>query len=159
VIRLVAIGAAAQIPYMAALDDPGINVIGTFLAVLGTLFLMDNIHHPAAKAAVFAASAAVLELVPFSYGAYALVLVFIYRTLAARPHAMTGAHFALNLAYALWTGADLQLFSLLPTLLIAYEPRMAAKRTAPRWLWWSFYPAHLAVLAVFQAVRLLPSLI
>jgi len=144
---------------MAALDDPGINVIGTFLAVLGTLFLMDNIHHPAAKAAVFAASAAVLELVPFSYGAYALVLVFIYRTLAARPHAMTGAHFALNLAYALWTGADLQLFSLLPTLLIAYEPRMAAKRTAPRWLWWSFYPAHLAVLAVFQAVRLLPSLI
>ena len=156
--RLAVIGAVAQWPYMAALDDPRVNVIGTFLVVIGTLILMEKAHHPAAKAAVFAAATALLEVVPFSYGGYALVLVFIYRTLAGRPHAMVGAHFALNLAYALWTGVDLQMFSLLPTLLISYEPRLANRRIAPRWLWWSFYPAHLAVLAVFQLARLFPML-
>lgn len=153
--RLAIIGAAAQIPYMAALGALQINVIGTFLAVIGGLVVLEKMPHPAGKAALVLGATAVLEIVPFSYGGYALLLILIYRSLAARPLAMIAAHLALNLACALYTGGWLQLVSLLPTLLIALAPRFADKRNAPRWLWWSFYPAHLAVLAAIQASEVL----
>ena len=151
--RLAVIGAAAQLPYMAALGVLQINVIGTFLAAIGVLALMERTPSPVLKAAVFLAGVAALELVPFSHGGYALVLIWIYRALAGRPFAMVAAHAALNAVYVLQTGAALQMFSLLPTLVIAFAPRLAAKRLAPRWLWWSFYPAHLAALAAAEAVR------
>lgn len=149
--RLAIIAAIAQIPYMAALGTLQINVIGTFLAVIGTLALIDRTRHPAAIAGLLLGAAVVLEAVPFSYGSYALVLIYIYRSLAGRPHAMVAAHFLLNIAYAAWTGGVWQLASLLPTFLIAYAPGFAAKRHAPRWLWLSFYPGHLMVLFAIEA--------
>lgn len=156
--RLAVIAAAAQLPFMAAFGVLQVNVIGTFLAVIGVLMLLERIRHPVAAAAVVLVAVLLLEVVPFSYGGYALLLILAYRKFAARPHAMVAAHAALNAAYAAYAGGMLQMASLLPTLLIAYVPSFAARRDAPSWLWWSFYPAHLAMLFAVRAWFLFQSL-
>src|SRR5690606_33664629 len=56
--RLAVIGAAAQLPYMAAMGVLQINVIGTFLAAIGVLALMERTPSPVLKAAVFLAGVA-----------------------------------------------------------------------------------------------------
>lgn len=150
--RLAIIGAVSQIPYMAALDALQFNVIFTFLASIGVLFLMDKMYRSPAKAAVFLVAAALMYFLPFSYGGYALVLIWFYRSLPNRPHLMVMAHVLLNLVEWYRTGTWLQMVSILPTFLIAYAPQLARQRNAPRWLWWSFYPAHLLVLGIIRVV-------
>jgi len=48
-----------------------------------------------------------------------------------------------------------QMLSILPTLLIAFTPLIwnrLERQRVPRWMWWSFYPAHLLMLAIIKAV-------
>jgi len=98
-----------------------------------------------------------LELLPFDYGAYLLLLVLIYRH-AAGQVAMA-LHFFLNMLYIALGFPEYQMFSLLASIFVALVPKaldaIDRRVRVPRWLWRSFYPAHLAVLA---AIRHFPSL-
>jgi hypothetical protein len=63
------------------------------------------------------------------------------------------AHFALNVFYLFYYNWLVQMASIVPTLLIALTPGfwiLLERKRLPRWVWWSFYPAHLAVLALVK---------
>jgi len=147
--RLAALAAVSQVPYMLAFQWARINVIGTFAVCLIVLAALDRFKGSRLISAVVGlAAAALLELLPFEYGAYCLALVLMYRYLP-RDY-WVAAHFGLNLLYFLYNGWWIQLFSIIPTGLLAYG-KILLKRLdtirVPRWLWLSFYPAHLALLA------------
>lgn len=104
-----------------------------------------------ASAGAAAAGCLLLELLPFDYGAYLLFLVLIYRFTAGQV--ALALHFFLNALYALLGFPVHQMFSLLSTLLVACAPKaldLAGRVRIPRWLWLSFYPAHLAALAAIR---------
>lgn len=146
--RLVILAVISQVPFMLGLSTLKINVIGTLAVCLAVLISADR--YPRWTVGFIAAAALALEALPFDYGYYAIALIGIYRYLDRKY--WTLAHLALNgLAYALDSGWLVQAFSILPTLFLAYRDTLFAEfklgLTPPRWLWRSFYPAHLAALA------------
>lgn len=152
--RLALIGLAAQIPYMWMVDSWKVNVIGTFLAVIGVLYVLERYRNPFFTGLALFAGLIILELVPFDYGGYALLLMLIYRYV---PLVWTiAAHLALNLIYAVHAESFVQLFSVLATVVLVCAVRFPSwfERTRlPRWLWLSFYPAHMAVLMGIETLR------
>lgn len=153
------------------------NVVFTLLAALVVLRLTDavlqaaSVHMPLqdtpeherrgrpspgalrlfAAGCIAACGCALLEWLPFDYGSYLLLLALIYRHAAGAPAA--ALHFFLNVLFALLKLWVSQMFSLAATLLIIRMPHAfdaLGRIRAPRWLWRSFYPAHLAVLAVIR---------
>ncbi len=147
--RLVILAVLSQVPFMLGLSTLKINVIGTLAVCLAVLILADRYPRWAVGFGVAAAFA--LEALPFDYGYYAIALICIYRYLDRRYWML--AHLALNaLAFALDSNWLLQTFSIFPTLFLAYRDTLFAEfklglSSPPRWLWRSFYPAHLAALA------------
>ncbi|PDO10031.1 MAG: hypothetical protein BLM47_09470 [Candidatus Reconcilbacillus cellulovorans] len=154
--RLALIGLAAQLPYMAAFRIMGVNTVGTLLAGLLAMAAADRFDRagkPFWKWPMFAAVGVLLEALRFDYGAYGLSLILIYRYGAGRPYATVAAHAALNLVALVAKSWVLQLWSLVPTILLAFGPATIAdnrRPAVPLWLWRSFYPAHLAALAVVR---------
>lgn len=154
--RLAVIAALSQLPYQLAFDKFELNVVCTLLVGLLTLYALDRLKGrlPLQGAAV-AASAVLLELLPFSYGAYALALILVYRY--ARTSWMTPLHLAINIAALFYNGWLIQLFSLFATLLLVYTPQLLRgldRIAVPRFVWRSFYPLHLALIgaaALLQA--------
>ncbi|MFC0210918.1 TraX family protein [Paenibacillus chartarius] len=150
-LRLLAIGAASQIPYMLTFNTWGINVIGTLLAGLSTMILMDRIKQAQAQVLLAAAVGLLLDVLDFDYGSYGLLLIFIYRYTTS--HRMVGLHMLLNFAYLFYKGESwtIQLASVIPTFVLACTPSIpkALNRIAvPRWLWRSFYPVHFIILFI-----------
>lgn len=146
--RLAIIAAAAQLPYMMALGVWGINVVGTFLVVIGVLEVIER-HKDNKLIGVCAILLAglLMDGLHFDYGSYALFLIMIYRYLSAQW--MVAAHMLLNVVYFFYANWMLQLASVLATCLLVYgQPLLSAinRLKVPRWLWVSFYPGHLLVL-------------
>ncbi|WP_310832903.1 TraX family protein [Paenibacillus pedocola] len=153
--RLFLIALIAQVPYNLALDPGGWNVVFTLLLSAIVLVILDKLPSlwlgiPVVLAAIF-----LMDYFPIDYNAYGLVLVLIFRY--ARSYWLIAGHFLLNGFYLFYSGWLVQLFSIVPTIFIALTPGIwgfLEKKRLPRWMWWSFYPAHLAVLA---AVKILTS--
>ncbi|CAH1190896.1 hypothetical protein PAECIP111892_00396 [Paenibacillus auburnensis] len=153
--RLFLIALIAQVPYNLALDPGGWNVVFTLLLSAVVLVILDELPSlwlgiPVVLAAIF-----LMDYFPIDYNAYGLFLVLIFRY--ARSYWMIAGHFLLNGFYLFYSGWLVQLFSIVPTIFIALTPGVwgfLEKKRLPRWVWWSFYPAHLAVLA---AVKILTS--
>ena len=151
--RLVLLAALSQVPFMLGLATLKINVIGTLAVCLAVLVSADR--YPRWTLGFAVAGAFALEALPFDYGFYALALICIYRYLDRKYWII--AHFALNvLAFALDSGWWVQAFSIIPSLFLVYRDTLFAEFklgvAPPRWLWRSFYPAHLAVLAAVVAI-------
>lgn len=145
--RLAVLAAVSQIPYMLAFDVYQVNVIGSLLVAAAALLLMERYSSLPTALFIAAGAAIALELLAFSYGGYAMLLAVIYRYLRNAP--MIAAHLGLNAVYGLYTGWTIQHASIVPTVLLALAPAVFDRyRTTfvPRWLWLSFYPAHLAIL-------------
>ncbi len=153
--RLFLISLIAQVPYNLALDPGGWNVVFTLLLSAVVLVILDKLPSlwlgiPVVLAAIF-----LMDYFPIDYNAYGLILVLVFRY--ARFYWLIAGHFLLNGFYLFYSGWLVQLFSIVPTIFIALTPGIwgfLEKKRQPRWVWWSFYPAHLAVLA---AVKILPS--
>jgi hypothetical protein len=149
--RLLWIALIAQVPYNLALDPGGWNVVFTLLLSAIVLVILDKLPSlwfgiPVVIAAVF-----LMDVLPLDYNAYGLLLVLIFRY--ARSYWLVLAHFVLNGFYLFYSGWLVQMVSILPTLFIALTPGVwgfLEKKRLPRWVWWSFYPAHLAVLALLK---------
>lgn len=152
--RLAGIGLLSQLPYHYAFlgpDEPyEINVVGTLLVCLAVLWAIDRWSaRPAAVCFIAAAACILLEAVRFDYGAYLLLLVLIYRY--AHGASMMISHLCLEAACFFLQNWEYQYLNLVATVGLVYAPRglrFLDRMTLPRWLWRSFYPAHLAVLAV-----------
>lgn len=154
--RLAILAAISQLPYMYGLQTSGINVICTFSVCLAVLILLVRIKSPLACIGIVTAAGLLLQLLAFDYGAFALILILIYRYMNRKY--WVPAHFALNLVWALVSGPAwiLEAFSIVPTIFLAYGQQLAGigKRiTIPRWAWRSFYPAHLTVLAIILGIH------
>jgi hypothetical protein len=152
-LRLLGIALISQVPYMLAFDVYRPNVVWTLLTSLLALAAASRLKHWAAVAGLYILTAMVMELSLMDYGAYGLLLVLIYRYTSS--YIMIAAHFALNVVYDMVHHANIQHFSLLSTILIVCfaSGKSGFHSRVPRWLWRSFYPVHLAVIA---AVRIWP---
>lgn len=155
--RLAMLAVISQVPFSLLFNTWTINVIGTFLVAVAAVYLMERTPSHPLRFAWPAAAAVLLETVAFDYGAYGLLLLLLYRY--TEKHAMWIGHFALNALYVLLFSAPLQLFSIVPTFVFAFSPKYTSY-SIPRWLWRSFYPAHLAILLgiFWLATMLLPAL-
>jgi hypothetical protein len=128
-----------------------VNVIGTFLVSSAAIYRMESTKDPVIKWLWIVGAAALMEIVRFDYGAYGLALLLLYRY--AREEKLWLGHLGMNALYWLMGTTPVQLFSLLPTFLIAFTlppdgmRNGSASYTVPRWLWRAWYPAHLALLA------------
>lgn len=148
-LRLLLIAVISQIPYQLVLDHDGLNVVATLLAALLVLRLLDNIKPGPLSIIVIAGVGVMMEVLPFDYGAYGLLLVLIFNY--ARSTGLLVMHLLLNLIYMFSYGWVIQMVSLIPTLVIVLGPKIWKRlesRRVPAWVWRSFYPAHLAALAV-----------
>ncbi|MGO4371450.1 TraX family protein [Paenibacillus sp. MCAF20] len=138
----------SQIPYMMLFKQAEVNTVGTLFISLLLLMLLDRWKGKLpAQIAVIASAILLVELLPFSYGAYCLLLVILYRY--SSPYWMIAWHFALNAIFVFYKGWYIQLFSLASTMLLVYLPEFvqAADRIKiPRIVWRSFYPLHLLLL-------------
>lgn len=152
--RLLIIAAISQIPYMIALDRVAVNAVGTLYMCLAVLYFAER-KKPLVSIPAILAAAAIMELLRFDYGAYGLALVLIYHYL--RNYQVVMAHLALTVMVILIKeGWEIQIFSIFATLGIVYGPKTYdsfERRNVPKWLWRSFYPAHLALIALFNLVK------
>ncbi len=152
--RIAWIAVLSQLPYQFAFYQLEVNTVGSLFMCLLMLLLLDRWQDkPVATYLTAGAFIVLLEALPFSYGAYVVILVLIYRYAAMQW--MTLFHFSLNMVSLLVKGWWIQFFSLFATLLIIYMPdfmRSADRVRVPRIVWRSFYPLHLAILAFIYAL-------
>jgi hypothetical protein len=158
-LRLLVLALLSQPPFMFAFGTAGLNVIFTLLVSLLAQVGADRLKSPGLMILFYIIVGAFMEWSNMDYGAYGLVLVLIFRY--TREGWMVIAHFVLNLLYELWSFryigytyyqpfTSVQQFSIISTIVISlFQARPAVfHRKVPRWLWISFYPAHLAVIAL-----------
>ena len=154
--RLAVLACISQIPFSLLLHTFGLNAVATLLVALLTIRVLDHFRTDQFIQLIVACTAIFLiELVSFDYGMYGLLLVLIYRY--ARTAHMLWLHIALNIVVGLLiNGWYVQLFSFIATMLIVYFPmllKQIEKISIPRWLWLSFYPAHMLVLFAIQLLE------
>ncbi|WP_238403721.1 TraX family protein [Paenibacillus paridis] len=152
--RMAGIALLSQLPYQFAFHRLEVNTVGSLLVCLLLLRLLDKLgDKPPLQILLAGATASLLEILPFSYGAYVVLLVLVYRY--AQAQWFTLFHFTLNVVSFFVKGWFIQLFSLFATILIVYMPdfmRSADKIKVPRIVWRSFYPLHLAIIAIIYPI-------
>ncbi|GIP46024.1 fimbrial assembly protein fimC [Paenibacillus sp. J45TS6] len=148
--RLLLLAIISQIPFMLAFQHSNLNVIWTLLSSLLVLQLLDKSQSGISKVLIVMISGILMELSTMDYGIYGLFLILIFRY--TEGMVMVGAHLLLNIADMVVS--ELQIWSTLATVYIAFlmDKGASFRSTVPRWLWVSFYPLHLAVLAVIRIV-------
>ncbi|MWV46960.1 conjugal transfer protein TraX [Paenibacillus sp. HJL G12] len=151
--RLLILALLSQLPYQLALNPDGLNVIATLFMAASVMQLMDLTTSIRAKGGIVLAAGVVMQVFPFDYGAYGLLMVLSFRYFANERLLLT--HLLLNMLYLLLYGPGglIQMLSILPTLLIAYGPGLWRRLEGIRvrkWVWRSFYPLHLAGLALLK---------
>ncbi|GGF91904.1 TraX family protein [Paenibacillus aceti] len=150
VFRLTLIAVVSQLPYQAALGRSGLNVVVTLLAAVLAMRLLDGMRPGILSALLIGGFSLLVDFFPLDYGAYGLLLVLIFRY--AQHYQLLFMHLLLNLIYLLAYGWVVQMASMIPTLFIVFGPALWRRLELirmPRWLWRSYYPLHLLVLAVF----------
>lgn len=147
--RLLLIALLSQFPYMYGLSATGINVVGSFAICLIVLLGMDKTKLYIFRILLIAAASFILEYFNFDYGMYGLFLILIYRYTTSKE--MVLLHIMLNLFFLVYKGWLVQITSIWSTIALLYMPQIIKWIEAfriPRWLWRSFYPAHLAGISI-----------
>jgi hypothetical protein len=149
-LRLLIIAIMSQYPYMLVFDTMGLNVVGTLLMALIVLMALDRYKGTIQATIIVSLAGFILESLNFSYGIYGLLLVLIYHF--SRKHTLVALHVLLNVMFMYLKGWYISMLNIFPTILIAYLPLFyvyIGRIPIPRWIWRSFYPAHLTILALF----------
>ncbi|KOP69201.1 conjugal transfer protein TraX [Bacillus sp. FJAT-18019] len=153
IIRLAIIGAISQIPYQLALHINGFNVVITLVAGALVLYILERSDSRLLSWMVVVAACALMSEFPFDYGAYGLLLILIFRY--AQASWLVPLHIILNLVFWFLNNWELQIWSVIPTAVIAYGPQIWSKLESvrvSRWIWRSFYPLHLALIAILRVL-------
>ncbi|MEI0737787.1 TraX family protein [Paenibacillus sp. JTLBN-2024] len=152
-VRLFVLALLSQVPYQLALNPGGMNVVATLFMAAAVMQALDRTSRVWAKVGIVLGAGAVMQLFPFDYGCYGLLLSCPSAIL--QPNAFFFIHLLLNLVYMLvyGLGGMLQMLSIVPTLVLVYGPA-AWKRLEEfrvrKWVWRSFYPLHLLTLAALE---------
>jgi hypothetical protein len=154
VTRLFIIALVSQVPYQLAINPTGINVVGTLFVAVIVLNIMDRISSKILSVGIVVLFGIVMQVLPFDYGAYGLILVLLYRYLSSNE--LVGAHILLNVMYYLFLNHSiLQMASILVTMTLVYGPKLWRRLESMRvnkWIWRSFYPLHLTLIAIWKWV-------
>ena len=149
-VRVFLLALLSQIPFQLAFDTDGINVIGTLFISLLVMHLLDLCKKQVVlQIFIVIPFIYLLELFPFDYGAYGLLLMLIYRYAIHRPLLMIGLHGLLEIIFLILKGWFIQFISLSITYCLAFFSPITASLNAcraPNWLWRSFYPLHLIII-------------
>ncbi|OAB45963.1 TraX family protein [Paenibacillus glacialis] len=153
-IRLLIIAILSQLPYELAFDTSRFNVVATlFIAVL-VMNILDRISSKILSVGIVLLFGILMQIIPFDYGAYGLVLVLLFKYLSS--HELVFAHVFLNVVYLFSNNAILQMYSIVPTLVIVYGPILWTRLESIRvrkWIWRSFYPLHLSLIVIWKWVE------
>lgn len=154
-LRLVILAVLSQFPFMWSMNTNDLNVIATLTICLAVLILWDRAPQWSLRIAFLLGAVFLLEALPFDYGYYGLILVLIYRY--TKGYVTVLLHFALNTWLLAEADGAVQFASLFSTVCIVYGRKLflvADRVRVPRWVWRSFYPVHLTVIAVIHDVFL-----
>lgn len=147
VIRLFVIAVLSQVPYQLAFHTNDFNVVATLFMAILVLKVLQEMKSGILSVFIISGMCLFLEILPFDYGAYGLLLVLIFKYGKSK---MVLLHLLLNFIYLLSFGWLIQMMSIIPTLIIVYGPRLWRALESwrmPGWVWRSFYPVHLIILA------------
>jgi hypothetical protein len=148
--RVAWIAILSQLPYQFAFYRLEVNTVGSLLVCLLLLRLLDKWNgKPLLQVLICLSLAGLLEFLPFSYGAYVALLVLIYRY--AQNQTIILFHFSLEVVSILIKEWIIQPFSIFATILMVYVPDFMRRLDAikvPRFVWRSFYPLHLTLIAI-----------
>ncbi|AOZ92040.1 TraX family protein [Paenibacillus crassostreae] len=150
-VRLFIIALVSQVPYQMALNPSGLNVVVTLLVAAIALNLLDRITSKVLSIWVIVFFIILMEVFPFDYGAYGLILVLLFRYVSS--HDLVYGHLILNVVYMFTNNWILQMFSIVLTMTIIYGPKLWKRVESIRvnkWIWRSFYPVHLGVIAILK---------
>lgn len=148
--RIGLIGMIAQIPYHYVFKSGQINVLFTFFLSMIVLLVINRFKTKIKPTFfILLASVVILEVFPFEYGSYALILILIYAFMSGINIIIS--HVIINVIFYYFFGW-IQSFSLLGSIIIllAMKSKQLQKRIVPKWVWQSFYPAHLAALSLLN---------
>ncbi|ANA83236.1 conjugal transfer protein TraX [Paenibacillus glucanolyticus] len=151
IMRLAIIAAISQIPYQLALDPGGLNVVVTLVAGALVLYVLERSESLFLSTMLVVAACALMSEFPFDYGAYGLLLILIFRY--AQASWLVFLHILLNVMFWFLNNWELQMWSVIPTAMIAYGPHLWKKLESIRvsqWVWRSFYPLHLLAIALLR---------
>lgn len=150
-LRLLVLASISQIPFTLALQRWELNVIFTLLVSLIGLFVIDRVVDQRLKTFLLICIVAITVFVPMDYGIYGFSLILIMKY--TKGLTMIGLHMLLNMMIFIASGltSAIQMFSILGTLFIAY-PFLSQTFSVPKWIYRSFYPAHLAVLSIISLI-------
>ncbi len=148
-VRMMVLAVVSQIPFMLAFDTVAFNAIATLTVCLAVLSIMDAVLGVWRQVLTVLLALPALDLLSFDYGAYALLMVLMFRY--TPKSAWVIIHLVLNLVFMFWKGWTLQSFSIIATLLLIGVSSWTDRRV-PGWLWRSFYPAHLTTIAIILIV-------
>lgn len=142
--RLILLAILSQMPFMMATGEFKLNVIFTFLICLYVVRLLEKktIKHYMIMLPIMAATQFFAD-----YGMYAIALVMIYKHFKGSSRFV--AHALLEVAAYILLGWKIQFISLLATLIIINKDKLK-KININKYLYRSFYPAHLLLLWIIH---------
>lgn len=79
ILRLTIITVLSQFPYQIALSRNGVNVVATLLVSALLIRLLEHMRPGILSILLIAGCSLLVEIIPFDYGAYGLLLVLIFR--------------------------------------------------------------------------------
>lgn len=141
--RLLWLAVLSQIPFSLIVGFR-LNVIFTFMLCLVVLRLLDSKRK---EKYLLVVSIALFTHFFSDYGAYAILLVLIFRYM--KGYSIAAAHLLLDVTFLMLFGWILQPFSIFATLIILNKDKLK-KLKVNRLFYRSFYPAHLSLLVVIH---------
>ncbi|PRX65091.1 TraX protein [Cohnella sp. SGD-V74] len=154
-LRLFVLALISQAPFTLALEKFELNVIFTLLYSLLALWAVDLVSEDL-KVLTTVVVLSTSLIIPMDYGIYGVLIIFIFRYVEGRWE-MIGFHLLLNGLFFLIYGLGywVQLFSIFGTILIWMTMSVRPRKTLNKWIYRTFYPAHLLVLWVIQRLQFL----
>jgi len=152
VFRVAVLAAISQPAYQWAFNTNRLNIVVTLLLGLLLFKLLDiSNRKPMIQGALVIVTLLAAEWFSLDYGAYGIALMLLLRYVSKEKLMLY--HGMLEFLYLLvWS---IQFYSLIVTYVISYQPQWLKKADrihVPRWLWRSFYPLHLCIIASFRYI-------
>jgi len=149
-VRLLLIAVVSQLPFSLLFLTFELNVVFTLLLGLLVLYGIDRWEKDRGNAfSIVAACLLFATFIPMDYGLYGIFLILIYRY--AEGKWVLLLHMMLNVIALVSYQWVLQLYSIIFTVFLVYYRDLRKDRyRIPRWLYRSFYPAHLLGLLFYR---------
>lgn len=165
ILNMLIFALVSQLPYCLMVGE-GLNIGFTWLIslLLLSIFTTENLKNNKAigmaSIALLIVTTGATNLLPVDYGVYGVITPLLFYCLMARDKESTMNYVLILLIgwaiYALINkgsaGSMVQLISVASAAILAVSKKRDEKIKLPKWLCYSFYPAHMALLMLIRYV-------